>query len=326
MVVAEERSFTKAAAKLGTSQSALSQIVRRLEASLGLPLLARTTRSVAPTEAGERLLETFAPALQDLDARLESLSDLRGKPAGAIRITSVEHASMTILAPVLAKLLPDYPDLKVEIINDYRLDRHRGFERFDAGVRLGEQVDRDMIAVRIGPDFDMVVVGSPSYFKGRTRPRTPHQLTEHACINLRLPTSGGFWPWPFAKDGRELAVRTNGPLAFNTITLESSTWRWPVSAWPFCLEDIAQVRISLQGRLGSRSCRLAVAIVEAIISNTSEPQTTRPRFHPPGRSRCATALDATKGARRPAVGRKRPSRPKKRTSAQTIASGRYEGG
>jgi len=218
LVVAEEKSFTKAAAKLGMSQSALSQIVRRLEASLGLRLLTRTTRSVASTEAGERLLATLAPALQSLDASLASLSDLQRKPAGNIRITSVEHASMTILAPALAKLLPDYPDLKVEIINDYRLTDIVA-ERFDAGVRLGEQVDRDMIAVRIGPDFNMAVVASPAYFKGRPRPKTPHELTKHNCINLRLPTSGGLWPWPFAKNGRELNARTDGPLATNTITL-----------------------------------------------------------------------------------------------------------
>ena len=220
VVVAEERSFTKAAAKLGMSQSALSQIVRRLEASLGLPLLMRTTRSVAPTEAGDRLLQTLAPTLQRLDESLASLSDLRGKPVGSIRITSVEHASMSILAPALAKLLPDYPDLKVEIINDYRLIDIVA-ERFDAGIRLGEQVDQDMIAVPIGPDFQVAVVGAPSYFdqEGRDAPRTPHDLTDHACINLRLPSSGGLWTWPFGKDGRELKVRAAGPLAFNTITM-----------------------------------------------------------------------------------------------------------
>jgi len=218
VVVAEERSFTKAAAKLGMSQSALSQIVRRLEASLGLPLLNRTTRSVAPTEAGAKLLDTMAPALQSLDQSLASLSEMRGKPAGSIRITSVEHASMSILAPALARLLPDYPDLGVEIINEYRLVDIVA-ERFDAGVRLGEEVDQDMIAVRIGPDFEMAVVGSPDYFAGRGRPQTPHDLTDHTCINLRLPTSGGLWSWPFAKDGRELKVRAQGPLAFNTITL-----------------------------------------------------------------------------------------------------------
>jgi DNA-binding transcriptional LysR family regulator len=218
VAVAEEKSFTRAAAKLGMSQSALSQIVRRLEASLGLRLLTRTTRSVAPTEAGERLLATLAPALQSLDVSLASLSDLQRKPAGNIRITSVEHASTTILAPTLAKLLPDYPDLKVEIINDYGLT-DIVVDRFDAGVRLGEQVDRDMIAVRIGPDFNMAVVGSPAYFRKRPRPKTPHNLTEHDCINLRLPTSGGFWTWPFAKGGRELNARVEGSLASNTIAL-----------------------------------------------------------------------------------------------------------
>ena len=218
VVVAEERSFTRAAAKLGMSQSALSQIVRRLEASLGMPLLNRTTRSVAPTEAGRRLLETLSPTLRSLDERLASLSELRSKPAGHIRITSVEHASETILAPTLAELLTAYPDLKVEVINDHRLIDIVA-ERFDAGIRLGEQVDRDMVAVRIGPDFDMAVVGSPAYFASRSRPETPHDLTEHACINLRLPTSGGLWSWPFAKDGREVKVRTDGPLASNAITI-----------------------------------------------------------------------------------------------------------
>jgi DNA-binding transcriptional LysR family regulator len=218
VVVAEERSFTKAAAKLGISQSALSQIVRRLETSLGLSLLTRTTRSVAPTEVGERLLATLEPALRGLDASLASLSDLQRKPAGHIRITSIEHASSTILAPALAKLLPDYPDLKVDIINEYRLVDIVS-ERFDAGVRLGEQVDRDMIAVRIGPDFNMAVVGSPAYFKKHPRPKTPHDLTEHDCINLRLPSSGGLWAWPFAKRGRELNARTGGSLASNAITL-----------------------------------------------------------------------------------------------------------
>ncbi len=218
VVVAEERSFTRAAAKLGMSQSALSQIVRRLEASLGMPLLNRTTRSVAPTGAGERLLETLAPTLRRLDESLASLSELRSKPAGHIRITSVEHASETILAPALAGLLTIYPDLKVEVINDYRLTDIVA-ERFDAGIRLGEQVERDMIAVRIGPDFDMAVVGSPAYFESRSRPTMPHDLTEHACINLRLPTSGGLWSWPFAKDGREVKVRTDGPLASNAIAI-----------------------------------------------------------------------------------------------------------
>lgn len=222
VVVAEEQSFTKAAAKLGISQSALSQIVRRLEASLGFPLLTRTTRSVAPTEAGERVLATLVPALQSLDENLASLSDLRAKPAGSFRITSVEHASATILAPALAKLLPDYPELSVEIINDYRLTDIVA-ERFDGGVRLGEQVDRDMIAVRIGPDFDMAVVGSPDYFARHPAPETPDDLTRHVCITLRLPSSGGLWSWPFAKAGREVNVRTGGQFASNTISLNIET-------------------------------------------------------------------------------------------------------
>jgi len=218
VVVAQERSFTRAAAKLGMSQSALSQIVRRLEASLGLSLLTRTTRSVAPTDAGEHLLQTLTPALQNLDASLAALSVLRTRPAGSIRITSVEHASSTLIAPALARFLPDYPDIQVEIINSYGLTDIVA-ERFDAGVRLGEQVDQDMVAVPIGPDFERAVVGSPVYFARRKRPHTPHDLTEHACINLRLPTSGGLWVWPFAKEGREVNVRARGPLAFNTLAL-----------------------------------------------------------------------------------------------------------
>jgi DNA-binding transcriptional LysR family regulator len=218
VTVAEERSFTRAAVKLGMSQSALSQIVRRLEGRLGLQLLTRTTRSVATTEAGERLMETLAPALADLDARLASLSELRHTPRGNIRITSVEHASDTILMPTVGRLLPDYPDIRVEIINDYGLTDIVA-ERYDAGVRLGEQVAQDMVAVRIGPDFHMALVGAPSYFARRPAPRTPHDLTAHACITLRLPTSGGLWVWPFVKNGRELKVRNEGQLAFNTITL-----------------------------------------------------------------------------------------------------------
>ena len=246
VVVAEERNFTRAAAKLGLSQSALSQIVRRLEKSLGLPLLTRTTRSVAPTEAGERLLATLAPALQSLDESLTSLTELRGKPAGSIRITSVEHASNTILAAALAKLLPEYPGLKVEIINDYRLVDIVA-ERFDAGVRLGESVDQDMIAVRIGPDSNRAVVGAPAYFARHPAPATPHDLTDHACLNLRLPTSGGLWPWPFAKDGRELSVRTEGPLAANTIDLALAMALAGVGL-AYLPEDVVRREIS-EGRL-----------------------------------------------------------------------------
>lgn len=218
VVVAEERSFTRAAARLGMSQSALSQIVRRLEERLGLRLLARTTRSVAPTDAGLRLLQTLTPALEDLDASIAALSELRDKPSGTIRITSVEHATKAILWPKLKALLPDYPDLTVEIVNDYGLADIVS-DRFDAGVRLGEQVAKDMIAVRIAPDMPMAIVGSPSYFAQHPAPAVPQELIEHRCINLRLPTSGGLYVWPFEKDGQELKVRTEGPLVFNTIEL-----------------------------------------------------------------------------------------------------------
>lgn len=218
VVVAEERSFTRAAAKLGISQSSLSQIVRRLESRLGLRLLTRTTRSVAPTEAGERLLGTLVPALDELDASLAALSSLQSRPAGTIRITSVEHAAKTVIWPALKALLPAYPEISVEISLDYGLVDIVA-ERFDAGVRLGEQVDKDMIAVRIAPDMPMAVVGSPSYFERHAPPRVPQKLVDHACLNLRLRTSGGVYPWAFEKKGRELNVYVRGPLIFNTIDL-----------------------------------------------------------------------------------------------------------
>jgi DNA-binding transcriptional LysR family regulator len=185
-------------------------------------LLTRTTRSVSTTEAGERLLGTIGPHFDGIRDGLAALSELRDTPAGNLRITSVEHASQTILAPALAKLLPKYPDVSVEIIDDYRL-ADIAADRFDAGIRLGEQVAQDMIAVRIGPDFDQIVVGAPSYFRKRRKPKTPHDLTRHNCIALRLPTSGGLWSWPFMKNGRELKVRPEGQLAFNTIALHLDT-------------------------------------------------------------------------------------------------------
>ena len=218
LAVAREGSFTRAAAKLGVSQPALSRTISNLEARLGLRLLARSTRSVAATEAGERLIRTVGPHFDGIEAGLSALTELREKPAGSLRITSVEHATDTIIAPVLARLLPDYPDISIEVINDYAL-RDIVAERYDAGVRLGEQVAKDMIAVRIGSDFRNAVVGAPSYFERRPRPRRPHDLTDHDCINLRLPTSGGLWTWPFAKGGRELRVRTEGQLVFNTVSL-----------------------------------------------------------------------------------------------------------
>jgi DNA-binding transcriptional LysR family regulator len=214
MAVAEARSFTKAAGALGTSQSALSHTMRRLESRLGLRLLTRTTRSVAPTEAGERLLETLQPAFQDIDARLSALTELREKPAGNIRITTGEHAARTILWPALQPMLRRYPDIHVDLSFDQGLtDIVAG--RFDAGVRLGEQVAQDMIAVRIGPEVRMSVVASPAYLAEHPAPVTPHDLTRHRCINLRLPTLGGFYAWEFEKHGRELKVRVDGQLAFN---------------------------------------------------------------------------------------------------------------
>ncbi|MGE5547684.1 MAG: LysR family transcriptional regulator [Solirubrobacterales bacterium] len=216
LAVARERSFTKAAAKLGVSQSALSHTIRALEARLGLRLLTRTTRSVAPTEAGERLLRTVGPKFEEIDAELAALSEMREKPAGNIRITTGEHAANAILWPALVKLLPEYPDINVELVIDYGLTDIVA-ERYDAGVRLGESLDKDMIAVPIGPDFRMAVVAAPSYFGTRARPEAPQDLTAHHCINLRLPTYGGLYAWEFERAGRELKVRVEGRLVFNSL-------------------------------------------------------------------------------------------------------------
>ncbi len=217
LAVARDRSFTKAAAKLGVSQSALSHTIRGLEARLGLRLLTRTTRSVSPTEAGERLLQTVGHRFEEIEAELESLSELREKPAGTIRISAGEHAVNAILSPALMKFLPRYPDIKVEITVDHSLIDIVA-QRYDAGVRAGEQVAKDMIAVRIGPDMRMAVVGAPSYFAKRSPPKKPQDLTEHNCINLRLPTYGGLYAWEFEKDGRELKVRVEGQLVLNGTT------------------------------------------------------------------------------------------------------------
>ncbi len=218
VMVAEEKSFTRAAARLGTSQSALSHTIRRLEAQLGVRLLTRTTRSMAPTDAGERLLATLRPALDSISAKLNSLSELREKAAGTIRITTSEHAADTILWPALEKLLPGYPDIHVELSIDSRLTDIVA-ERFDAGVRLGEAVAKDMIAARIGPDLRMVVVGSPSYFEKHPIPLTPQDLAEHRCINLRMLSSGGFYAWELEKNGREVRVRVDGQLALNNVKM-----------------------------------------------------------------------------------------------------------
>jgi DNA-binding transcriptional LysR family regulator len=218
LAVARERSFTQAATQLGVSQSALSQTVRGLEARLGIRLLTRTTRRVSPTEAGERLLRTVGPRLEEVEAELAAIKGLREKPAGTIRITATEHAADTILLPKLAKLLPEYPDIKVEIIIDYGLADIVA-QRYDAGVRSGEQVAKDMIAVRIGPDMRMAVVGAPCYFKMRPEPKKPQDLINHNCITLRLP-HGGLYAWEFEKDGRELRVRVDGQLTYNTTAQE----------------------------------------------------------------------------------------------------------
>ena len=217
LAVARESSFTKAAAQLGVSQSALSHTVRGLEARLGLRLLNRTTRSVSPTEAGERLLLTVGRRFEEIDTELEALAELREKPAGTIRITATENAADTILLPKLAKLLRDYPDIKVEIVIDYGLTDIVA-QRYDAGVRSGEQVAKDMIAVRIGPDMRMAVVGAPAYFAKRSAPKKPQDLTDHSCINLRLPTHGGLYAWEFEKGVRELKVRVEGQLVLNGAT------------------------------------------------------------------------------------------------------------
>lgn len=216
VAVARERSFTRAAARLGISQSALSQTVRALEARLGLRLLTRTTRSVSPTEAGERLLVAIEPHLDGIEAGLAALTDLRDRPAGTIRITADEHAARSVLWPALQRFLPAYPDVTVEVFTDNGLTDIVA-NRFDAGVRLGGIVSKGMVAVPIGPEMRMAAVASPDYFAGRKKPRTPQDLTAHSCINLRLPTHGGLYAWEFEKNGRELKVRVEGQIVFNNV-------------------------------------------------------------------------------------------------------------
>ncbi|QJP95250.1 LysR family transcriptional regulator [Pseudomonas fluorescens] len=244
--VAQERSFTRAAAKLGMSQPALSRAMRQLEERLGVRLLARTTRSVSPTQAGEHLLRVIAPRFEEIDHELALLSEFRDKPAGKLRITAGEHSAITILQPVLAQLLPDNPDLNVEIIVDYGLTDIVA-EGFDAGVRLGEQVAKDMIAMRIGPDMRMAVVGSPAYFARHRKPLIPPDLMEHNCITLRMPTHGSLLLWEFEKDGQALNVRVEGQLVFNTIAmrLQSVLQGLGLAYMP---EDLVQEHVA-QGRL-----------------------------------------------------------------------------
>lgn len=244
--VAQERSFTRAAARLGMSQPALSRAMRQLEERLGVRLLARTTRSVAPTEAGEHLLRVIAPRFEEIDSELALLSEFRDKPAGKLRITAGEHSAITILHPVLGKLLPDHPDLNIEVIVDYGLTDIVA-EGFDAGVRLGEQVAKDMIAMRIGPDMSMAVVGSPAYFSRYPKPVIPNDLMAHNCITLRMPTYGGLLLWEFEKGGQGLNVRVEGQLVFNNIAmrLEATLQGLGLAYMP---ADLVQEHVA-QGRL-----------------------------------------------------------------------------
>ena len=245
-VVAQERSFTRAAARLGMSQPALSRAMRQLEERLGVRLLARTTRSVAPTQAGEHLLQVIAPRFDEINNELALLSKFRDRPAGKLRITAGEHAAIAVLQPVLARLLPDHPDLSIEIIVDYGLTDIVA-EGFDAGVRLGEQVAKDMIAMRIGPDMRMAVVGSPAYFSHYPKPVIPADLMAHNCITLRMPTHGGLFMWEFEKNGQALNVRIEGQLVFNNIAmrLESVLQGLGLAYMP---EDVVRPYIE-QGRL-----------------------------------------------------------------------------
>lgn len=218
LVVADERSFTRAAARLGISQSALSHAMRRLEAKLGLRLLTRTTRSVAPTDAGERLLQTLRPALDDIDHKLADLTELRERPAGLLRLTTSIHAARAVLWPVISRIMAENPDIEIELNSD------AGFvdivaQRYDAGVRLGESLEKDMIAVPISPRLRMAAVGAPSYFARRGTPTTPHDLSHHSCINLRLPSSGGLYAWEFEHEGREVRVKVEGQLVLNDVDL-----------------------------------------------------------------------------------------------------------
>lgn len=241
LVVARERSFTKAAGKLGVSQSALSHAIKALEARLNLRLLTRTTRSVAPTEAGERIISCLEPRIADLEQELEMLVQLNGTASGNIRISAGEHAVHTLLWPRLKPFLQQYPAINVELLVDNGfVDIVEG--RLDAGVRLGESVDKDMIAVKIGPDMRMVVVGSADYFAQNPQPKTPHQLQQHRCINMRLPTAGGLYHWEFEKDGKPLRVGVEGQLTVNLLTerIDAACSGFGLACVP---EDMVQAQI-----------------------------------------------------------------------------------
>jgi DNA-binding transcriptional LysR family regulator len=215
LAVARERSFTRAAGKLGMTQSALSHIIRGLEERLGVRLLTRTTRSVSPTDAGERLLQNVGPRLEEIEAEIAAVSDLGDKPAGTIRITAIDHVVDSVLWPRIAPLLPQYPDLHVEMSADYRMVDIAA-ERYDIGVRFGDQVEKDMIAVRLTPDVRMMIVAAPAYFAHRPVPASSQELMKHNCINLRLASSGGLYAWELRHEGQDLEVRVRGQLVFNS--------------------------------------------------------------------------------------------------------------
>lgn len=216
LAVARERSFTRAAARFGVSQSALSHTIRQLETRLGVRLLTRTTRAVAPTEAGERLLERIGPHFDQIEIEVDALNELRDKPAGTVRIVAPDFAISSILWPRLKTFLPRHPDIKVELLLDNGLN-DIVTERYDAGVRMGEQLAKDMISARIGPDFRFAVVGTKAYFADRPVPERPQDLTQHECINYRFPSSGALYVWEFEEDEREIKVRVDGQLVFNNI-------------------------------------------------------------------------------------------------------------
>lgn len=242
IAVARERSFTRAAAQLGVSPSALSQTMRALEERLGVRLLTRTTRNVAPTDAGERLIARVSLHLEEIEAGLASLSELRDKPAGIIRITAVDHAAETILWPSLAKFLAEYPDIHVDLLVDNTL-RDIVAERFDAGIRMGERVARDMITVRVGPDIRMAAVATPDYFKTHSQPKVPQDLARHICINLRMATLGGTYAWEFEKATREINVRVEGQLTVNDIAVirQAALHGLGIAFMP---EDVAQPHLA----------------------------------------------------------------------------------
>ncbi|HEY2020394.1 LysR family transcriptional regulator [Paraburkholderia sp.] len=246
IAVAQEGSFTRAAAKLGLTQSALSHTLRALEARMGVRLLNRTTRSVAPTAAGQRLLETITPRLDEIEIELAAVVETREKPAGTIRITATDYAVDTVLWPRLSRILPDYPDLNVEFVVDYGLSDIVA-DRFDIGVRWGDQVAKDMIAVRIGPDVRLAIVGSPGYLSQHPVPRQPKDLLRHNCITLRLPTRGGLYAWELKKGKKDIQVRVDGQLTFNG-TYQMLNAAIDGAGLAFIPEDLAQPHVAA-GRL-----------------------------------------------------------------------------